>query len=112
MKHLPSLRLALFLVCLVILLWGTLRPISPPELFESSDKWLHLISFFALAITSQFAFIKLDQKVLWTLLFISAPALEFLQHLMQQSRTFSWLDISANLIGVVIALAAWKLIRR
>ncbi|EXJ10793.1 VanZ family protein [Nitrincola nitratireducens] len=106
------LRLPLFVLCTAVLLWGLLRPESPPDLFDHSDKWMHLIAFLGLALVSRFAFISLRGLWVWPLLFLAAPGLEYLQHLVQPHRTFSWADVAANITGVLIALGLWAVIGR
>jgi len=43
-------------------------------------------------------------------LLASAPLSEWLQQQLQNTRQFSWLDISANLLGVLLAALGWWLL--
>lgn len=110
LNFLYKLRYWFFLGCLALLLWGILRPESPPYLFDDSDKWLHFIAFLGFSLTTRFAFCNRAIWLVWILLMISAPALEFLQHYLQSSRQFSWGDAAGNLSGVFVAFVIWKLI--
>jgi VanZ family protein len=90
-----------------VLGYGLFRPESPPELFEQSDKALHLLGFGALALSSRLAFNRVPGWLLWPVLLFLAPLLEGLQHYLQPNRQFSTEDILANLLGVLLALAGW-----
>ena len=96
-----------FQACLAVFLYGMFRPESPPELFEQSDKALHLLAFGALALTSRLAFPRLPGWLLWSTLLALAPLLEWLQKYLQPARQFSELDIAANLLGVALGWLGW-----
>ena len=102
------MKKALFLLCCAVLAYGLFRPQPPPYLFEDSDKFLHLIAFGGLALLSRLAFPRAPGWLLWGLLFVQAPLLEYIQHALQVSREFSYKDIFANLCGVSAALLAWS----
>ena len=110
MHFLYRIRYFLFLVCSVILLYGILRPESPPNLFTHSDKYLHFIAFFGFSLVTRFAFCNKGIWLVWLALFLSAPGLEYLQHYLQVSREFSKGDMLGNLSGVVTAFILWKLL--
>ena len=101
------MRKLLFLACCAVLAYGLFRPEPPPDLFEESDKFLHLIAFTGLALVSRIAFPAVPGWLLWGLLYAQAPLLEWLQHVLQPHREFSHQDILANLIGISIALLLW-----
>ena len=101
------MRLLLFGACCAVFLYGLFRPESPPQLFEQSDKALHLLAFGALALSSRLAFHRLPGWLLWSGLLALAPLLEWLQKFVQPARQFSELDIAANLLGVLLAWLAW-----
>lgn len=103
------MRKLMFLTCCAVLAYGLFRPEPPPDLFESSDKFLHLLAFAGLSLISRFAFPSMPGWLLWSLLYSQAPLLEWLQHTLQPTREFSQLDILANLCGVSIALVLWTL---
>ncbi len=84
-----------------------MRPESPPQLFEQSDKVLHLLAFAFLALTAQQAFPRLSGWLLWLLLLALAPSLEWQQHYLQPVRQFSELDIAANQLEVMLAWLGW-----
>ncbi|MBR9884888.1 MAG: VanZ family protein [Oceanospirillales bacterium] len=107
------LQQTVFWCVLVAILYGLLRPQSPPDLFYQSDKWMHLLAFSALAFCAGVAFCsKLGWRV-WAVLLFVAPVLEWVQHWVQPHRTFSWEDAFSNIGGVVLGwLAFWILIRR
>lgn len=101
------MRLLLFVTCCAVFLYGLLRPESPPQLFEQSDKALHLLAFATLALTARLAFARVPGRLLWAVLLALAPFLEWLQHYMQPARQFSELDIAANLLGVTLGWLGW-----
>lgn len=104
------MRVGLFVVCCSLLGYGLFRPESPPNLFDESDKVLHVLAFGALALSSRLVFVRVPGWALWLLLGLSAPVLEWLQHYFQPSRQFSLSDILANLLGVALALlGCWAL---
>lgn len=104
------MRLLLFSISLIILLYGLLRPEQPPELFNHSDKLWHLLGFGAVSLAARLAFIRAPAWLLWGTLALCAPLSEWLQHWLQPSRYFSWNDIYANLIGVLLAAIGWWLL--
>ena len=101
------MRKLLFLACCVLLAYGLLRPEPPPDLFAESDKFLHLIALGGFSLVTRIAFPNAPGWLLWPLLFIQAPLLEWLQHVVQPVREFSSLDVLANLCGISIALLLW-----
>lgn len=105
------MRLLLFAGCCLTLAYGLFRPESPPQLFEQSDKALHLLAFGALALSARLAFPRLPGWSFWGLLLALAPLLEWLQHHLQPARQFSELDIAANLLGVALAWLGWHGLR-
>lgn len=106
------MRFGLFAICCALLGYGLFRPESPPDLFDDSDKALHVLAFGALALSSRIAFARAPGWALWPLLGLAAPALEWMQHYLQPARQFSSGDILANLLGVALALLGWLLLRR
>ncbi|QEY59471.1 VanZ family protein [Pseudomonas sp. C27(2019)] len=104
------MRRLFFLGCLALLLYGLFRPESPPALFSHSDKYLHVLGFGAVSLTARIAFLRAPAWLLWGVLLASAPLSEWLQQQLQNTRQFSWLDISANLLGVLLAALGWWLL--
>lgn len=105
------MRLLLFAACCAALLYGLLRPESPPHLFQHSDKALHLLGFVALSLSTRLAFPRISGWLLWGGLLLLAPLLEWLQHWLQSSRHFSAQDIAANLLGVSLAWLLCQLLQ-
>ena len=101
------MRYLLFVACILALGYGLFRPESPPDLFEQSDKFMHLLAFAAVAFSSRLAFQRVGAWPFWGLLLLLAPLLEWLQHRLQLSRQFSLEDMLANLLGVLLGLLAW-----
>lgn len=99
-----SVRLALFLGCFTVLLYGLFRPQSPPDLFSHSDKWMHLLAFCALGLCARLAFWHWPAHMLWSLLLLSGPLLEYAQQVLQPARAFSSMDALANAAGVLLAM--------
>lgn len=107
------MRLLIFIICVVILLGGILSPIPPYSPFKHADKVMHLLGFGAVSFTARIAFIRAPAWLLWGILLIFAPLSELLQHtLVSPLRSFSWLDILANLTGVVFAAMGWWVLTR
>jgi hypothetical protein len=102
-----NVRKLLFLTCCAVLAYGLFRPEPPPDLFNESDKFLHLVAFGGLSLVTRIAFPSISGWLLWPLLYIQAPLLEWLQHVVQPVREFSPLDVLANLCGISIALVLW-----
>jgi len=103
-------RFFIFIVSTALLLYGLFRPESPPNLFQNSDKALHLLAFGGFSLAARLAFLRAPAWLLWGSLLLCAPLSEWLQHELQSSRQFSWLDIYANLAGVVLAALGWWLL--
>lgn len=93
-----------------MLLYGLFRPESPPNLFNNSDKLLHVLGFGAVSLAARIAFIRAPAWLLWGILLLCAPFLEWLQHSLQPSRQFSLNDIYANLTGIALAAIGWWLL--
>lgn len=105
-------RRALFIICLLVFCYGVLRPEPPPDLFPDSDKALHLLAFGGLSFSARLAFDRAPAWLLWPMLVLSAPASEWLQHVVQPAREFSVGDIQANLVGVALGCLVWLTFRR
>lgn len=74
---------------------------------------MHLLGFGAVALTARIAFTRAPAWLLWGTLLIFAPLSEVLQYtLVSPFRNFSWLDILANLTGVVLAAIGWRVLTR
>ena len=107
------MRLLIFTLCFVVLLGGILSPIPPYAPFPHSDQAMHLLGFGAVSLTARIAFTRAPAWLLWGTLLIFAPLSEVLQHtLVSPFRNFSWLDILANLTGVVLAAISWRILTR
>lgn len=107
-------RTPLFFLCLGIFCWGVFRPDSPPELFEDSDKALHVLAFMGLGLCSALAAAgRRGAAWVWPALLLAAPLTEWAQHALQPAtRDFSLGDILGNLAGVALAALLWRLVRR
>lgn len=100
-------RRSVFVIYTALLLYGLFRAEGPPSLFKNSDKMLHFLAFAGFAFFTRAAFPKAAAWKVWTLIVLWAPISEALQHQIQASRYFSWLDIVANLTGVAIGAVCW-----
>lgn len=107
-------RLRLFLACLAVFCYGVFRPESPPELFQESDKVMHVLAFLVMGLCSALAaWGRRYAWLVWPALAAAAPLVEWLQHALQPgTRDFSLGDIAGNLVGVVLAALAWRIIIR
>lgn len=101
------IRRCLFVIYTALLIYGLFRPEGPPSLFKNSDKVLHFLAFAGFAFSTRLAFARESAWKVWTLIVLWAPVSETLQHQIQPSRYFSWLDICANLSGVAIGALCW-----
>lgn len=106
-----KIRWPLFVLCLSVLCYGLFRPAAPPNPFSHSDKVLHCLAFFGFSLVARFAFVNKANGLIWLFLLALAPASEYLQHYLQPHRSFSWLDILANSMGVLLALLMWLAIQ-
>ena len=102
-------RRCLFVIYTALLIYGLFRPEGPPSLFKNSDKVLHFLAFAGFAFSTRLAFVQASAWKVWTLIVLWAPISEALQHQVQSSRYFSWLDIVANLTGVAIGALCWRI---
>ena len=96
-----------FLVVLAIVLYALFRPVPPEMIFENSDKVGHVIAFMALALTGRLA-LQVESKCFWVLMFVLAFALEWLQGELRPLRIFSYEDVYANMLGVLIAVVLFE----
>ncbi|MFC6670560.1 hypothetical protein [Marinobacterium aestuariivivens] len=94
------------------MLYGLFRTAPPPDLFQQSDKALHLMAFAALTLTGRAALARLPAAAFWSLFLVLGPIAELAQHWLQPVRTFSLADALANLTGVLLAAGFWWLWRR
>lgn len=118
-KHKPLLgmmsilfryRFLFFTVYLLALFYGLFSSDLPTGMITSSDKLMHLMAFVGLGLISRFTFIRSAGLLVWSVLFVSAPILEYLQPILAPQRVFSFLDIVANLAGILLALIIWLLV--
>ena len=97
-----------FVACILVVLYGLFRPEPSPNLFEQSDKFLPVLAFGALSLSSRLAFQRVAGWPLWGVLLLLAPLLEWLQYRLQPARQFNLDDILANLLGVTLAfIGVW-----
>ena len=101
------IRRCLFVIYTALLIYGLFRPEGPQSLFKNSDKVLHFLAFAGFAFSTRLAFARESAWKVWSLIVLWAPVSETLQHQIQPSRYFSWLDMCANLAGVAIGAICW-----
>lgn len=78
-------------------------PLSPPELSEShGDKLNHIAAFLLLYLLFRRAW-NLPVPIMVALLFSYGMLLETVQYFLPY-RTFSWLDIAADLVGIALGV--------
>lgn len=105
-------RRGLFVLCLLVFCYGVFRPEPPPDLFQDSDKFLHVLAFAGLSWSAGLAFDRAPAWLVWPVLAAMAPLVEWLQHVAQPMREFSPGDIQANFAGVALGYVAWLAIKR
>lgn len=94
-------------VCTAIL-YALFRPTPPAMVFEHSDKAGHIVAFMALTITSRMLFFRYSRFSSFFVLLSLAFVLEYLQGELRPLRLFSSLDVTANMLGVVIGFSIEK----
>jgi len=95
-----------------MVLYGLFRPAPPPDLFQQSDKFLHLLAFAVLSLTGRAALQSPPSGAFWTLFLVLGPTAELAQHWLQPMRTFSVVDALSNLTGTLIGAGLWWLWKR
>ncbi|MDM1696962.1 VanZ family protein [Thiopseudomonas alkaliphila] len=102
------LRILLFITCFVVVCYGLFRPEVPPAIFRGADRVMHFSAFLGVSFSARLAFPKLPAWLVWGLLLAFAPISEWLQSVIQPvNRSFNWLDIVANTMGVLTALLCY-----
>jgi VanZ family protein len=97
------LTLGWLLVAAIIFLSLWPKPPQPFE-FEQSDKLSHIIAYLILTLWFANIYPQRSSQVLMSVgFFVMGVCLEFLQGMMQY-RTFSYIDMLANGIGILLAL--------
>ena len=104
------MKIIVLLISLAALLYGLLRPEAPPYAFQNSDKLLHILAFATVSLASRITIIRTPAWLLWSGLCLFAVLSEWLQNIVQSTRQFSWLDVCANLMGVLLAASGWYIL--
>ncbi|MCJ1287820.1 hypothetical protein MMC26_007172 [Xylographa opegraphella] len=83
--------------------------LTPLEVSPTNDKVLHILTFFVLTLTFYWS-VEAPRRFLLKIVFITCALVlgvgsEFLQAALPNGRFFDALDIAANLVGSVVALA-------
>lgn len=110
MNFLETLRIVQFVVLTGYVTWLYLVP-EPGGVFDFFwDKLLHVLSWLVLCLSLRlaFPFQKFIWPVLW--LFVYSILVEAVQYFMPP-RQFSMLDVLANGVGILLALACIRLWR-
>ena len=79
--------------------------------FENADKLIHACMFFGLAFIFQF----LKRRSLYSYFFVPFSIsfmIEIFQKLMPFGRTFDWLDLLANSLGIITAIIVVQCIKK
>lgn len=109
-------KIVLTIICaiyLVILLIGafTAIPGSASDSLPGADKGLHFVGFFVLTILLIFTFRNYTDKRVYLKSLAAAIAVGIIIEAVQlfiPARTFSWLDIAADLGGIFLGMVlAW-----
>ncbi|WP_116365925.1 hypothetical protein [Parahaliea mediterranea] len=102
-----------YLLCWAVVLVAMFIPQPPVPMTHGSDKIGHLLALFGVAFSGCFAVLPgLCEKRYWIWTAVAAIALECLQGALVAERQFSLWDMAANLAGVALAGAAWRLVLR
>lgn len=106
---LAYLRWGVFLGCWTMVLWGMYSPgAQVPGTVPGGDKLIHALALLAMAFTARWALLGPSGRIFWPGMLILGVGLECLQPVIQPSRSFSVMDIAANLSGVCLALVCWR----
>ena len=100
--------LVLFLLTFALLIYGLFTPgvrtgIAIPNL----DKFIHFFSFFVVFLLGRFSTHTWVRASYWLFPIAAAVLLEYLQEVLTVSRSFSYLDMLANAVGVSVAALLW-----
>ncbi|MBC2769854.1 VanZ family protein [Pusillimonas minor] len=101
-----------FALCVLALAYGVFRAQPPPDLFLQSDKVLHVVAFFGLALCTRLAFCNARWLGVLAGLLLAAAGTEYLQQWVQPLRMFSVYDAAANGVGVMLGVVAWVALLR
>jgi len=107
-----SLKLSQFYLLLAYATYGSLTPYPPGAMEVVSDKFIHTAGYFLFYLSADLAFVP-DRRRLRKvfLLFAYSVLIEAGQYFIP-SRSFSLLDMAANLIGLLLGLAACTWLHR
>lgn len=105
--------LILAAVLIAAIIYLSLRASSGLPPVTHADKVSHLIAYFALATCLGLGLPRLSLILLVAFAFIFGVGIEVAQGMMGAGRSFSYLDMLANLLGAIIASAfVWILLPR
>ncbi|WNC71170.1 VanZ family protein [Thalassotalea psychrophila] len=93
----------LFVVCLLSVSYLALMPIAELPNISSYDKANHFIAFFVLSVLQSFCYTKSRNVNVMAWLFVYGMLLEVLQGT-TTFRHFSYLDLLADVFGIVVGL--------
>ena len=104
------LRLAVFALACLVVLWASVAPTTALPGVTLWDKWQHLIAYGGLTLLGAFAFpASLTRLAIG--LFCGGVALEILQSVMGQGRQGDPADALANSLGIALGLLTTLAIR-
>lgn len=94
----------LALLSLALLLYGGLRTQPVPMYTASFDKWTHLLGFAVVVVSFGLAFSWLNSVLLFLSMTLLGSMIEVAQSAWLPLRTFSWEDLLADVIGILLGL--------
>lgn len=104
------LRLGLFALAVLAVLWGSLSPVTALPSVSLWDKAQHALGYLALALLGAWAFAPLGRLAAG--LVLMGLAVEVLQATMNLGRQGDLADGLANTVGVLAGVSAAWLVRR
>jgi VanZ family protein len=111
LSHLPRpLRVVLFLSAVAVILWLSLAPGNAIPQVNLWDKAKHAIAYAALTAGGLALFPK-HVRALVAGVFVMGLAIEGLQAVMGFGRSGDWRDVVGNVVGIALALGAWRQLR-
>jgi hypothetical protein len=109
-KRNQILSMVLFICCAITVSWGIFRSTPLPEIFYQSDKALHIMAFTAMAFVGRMSTPMLSPFLYWPTIAAIVVSMEYVQGVLQITRTSSLEDAVANLMGIGLAFVVVKIV--
>ena len=85
---------------------------NTPQIIQSHDKFAHFIVFFILSFSMTLSHPNISSiKIIFLMLFL-AFGIELFQHLFADERFFSFVDLGAGFLGIILFFMIHKIIAK